>query len=204
MKDVFDVIIVGGGVVGCGIARELSRFRLNIIVLEQFNDVSAGTSKANSGIVHAGFDAEPGSLKAKYNIEGAAMFPRLAKELDFPYRQNGAMVLCFDVGDLPRLKRLLEKGMKNRAAYLPAGARRSLCADVGYSKPLRDEHRLRGKRLRKRRAFRVRLACDFYFTLGKSVFRFNRRRKKLCRTDGRKLRGRVRRRNQQHDLREKA
>ena len=68
MKDVFDVIIVGGGVIGCGIARELSRFRLNIIVLEQFNDVSAGTSKANSGIVHAGFDAEPGSLKAKYNI----------------------------------------------------------------------------------------------------------------------------------------
>ena len=83
MKDVFDVIIVGGGVIGCGIARELSRFRLNIIVLEQFNDVSAGTSKANSGIVHAGFDAESGSLKAKYNIEGAAMFPRLRKSLTF-------------------------------------------------------------------------------------------------------------------------
>lgn len=109
MKDVFDVIIVGGGVIGCGIARELSRFRLNIIVLEQFNDVSAGTSKANSGIVHARLRRGAGFVEAKYNIEGAAMFPRLAKELDFPYRQNGAMVLCFDVGDLPRLKGFWKK-----------------------------------------------------------------------------------------------
>lgn len=113
MKDVFDVVIVGGGVIGCGIARELSRFRLNIIVLEQFNDVSAGTSKANSGIVHAGFDAEPGSLKAKYNIEGAKMFPQLAYELDFPYRKNGAMVLCFREEDRHRLEELLEKGRQN-------------------------------------------------------------------------------------------
>lgn len=118
MKDVFDVIIVGGGVIGCGIARELSRFRLNIIVLEQFNDVSAGTSKANSGIVHAGFDAEPGSLKAKYNIEGAKMFPELARELDFPYRKNGAMVLCFCDEDKPRLDELLRKGEENGAEGL--------------------------------------------------------------------------------------
>lgn len=66
-----------------------------ITVLERGNDVAVGTSKANSGIVHAGFDAHPGSAKARFNVAGAKLFPKLSKELDFPYKNNGAMVLNF-------------------------------------------------------------------------------------------------------------
>lgn len=91
-----DVVIIGGGVVGCGVARELSRRNASIVVLEKGNDVAVGTSKANSGIVHAGFDARPGTAKAKFNVAGNAMFDRLSQELDFPFKRNGSMVLCFD------------------------------------------------------------------------------------------------------------
>ena len=83
------VIIVGGGVVGCAVARELSRYDCQLSVLERSFDVSEGTSKANSGIVHAGFDAKPNTLKAKYNVLGNKMFDRLAKELEFSFCRNG-------------------------------------------------------------------------------------------------------------------
>ena len=109
----YDVLIVGAGVVGCSVARELSRYRLNIAVVDRENDVSMGTSKANSGIVHAGFDAKTGTNKAIYNVLGARMFPELSKELDFPYRQNGALVLCFDEADKHKLDELLEQGKRN-------------------------------------------------------------------------------------------
>ena len=107
------IIIIGAGVIGCSIARELSRYDASVLVLESNNDVACGTSKANSGIVHAGFDAKPGTLKAKFNILGNPMFDRLSKELDFPFKRIGAMVLCFDEQDFPALTALYQKGVKN-------------------------------------------------------------------------------------------
>lgn len=108
-----DVIIIGGGVVGCSVARELSRFDADILLLERGNDVSVGTSKANSGIVHGGYDAKPGTLKAKFNVAGNAMFDALARELDFPFKRNGSMVLCFDKANIGKLLELKEQGVKN-------------------------------------------------------------------------------------------
>ena len=109
----YDVLIVGAGVIGCSVARELSRYQLRIAVADKENDVSMGTSKANSGIVHAGFDAHTGTNKAIYNVLGARMFPELSRELDFPFRQNGALVLCFDEADKHKLYELLEQGQRN-------------------------------------------------------------------------------------------
>lgn len=108
-----DVIIVGGGVIGCGIARELARYNASVLLLERGNDVSVGTSKANSGIVHGGFDAKPHTLKAKYNVLGNAMFDELSRELDFPFRRNGSMVLCFDEKQMDGLTELYERGVEN-------------------------------------------------------------------------------------------
>lgn len=108
-----DVVIIGGGVVGCAIARELSAYDLKTILLEKEEDVCSGTSKANSAIVHAGFDAEPGSVKAKFNVIGSEMMEDLSKELDFPYKRNGSMVLCFAEEDRPKLVELYDRGVKN-------------------------------------------------------------------------------------------
>ena len=109
----YDVLIVGAGVIGCAVARELARYNLSVAVADKENDVSMGTSKANSGIVHAGFDAHTGTNKAIYNVLGARMFPELSRELDFPYRQNGALVLCFDESEKGKLYELLEQGQRN-------------------------------------------------------------------------------------------
>ncbi|MHC1748766.1 MAG: NAD(P)/FAD-dependent oxidoreductase [Cellulosilyticaceae bacterium] len=108
-----DVIIVGGGVIGCAIARELSRYSLDILLLEKENDVCCGTSKANSAIVHAGFDAKPGTLKGKFNAPSNLLFDELSKELDFPFKRNGSFVLCFSESDLPELESLKAKGIAN-------------------------------------------------------------------------------------------
>lgn len=114
MKEMnYDAVIIGAGVTGCAIARELSRYNLHTCVMEREEDVCSGTSKANSAIVHAGYDAEPGSLKARFNVEGNRMMGDLAKELDFDFKRNGSMVLCFAEEDMPALKALYEKGIKN-------------------------------------------------------------------------------------------
>jgi glycerol-3-phosphate dehydrogenase len=125
----YDVVIIGGGVVGCSIARELSRYRLKICLLEKCPDVAEGTSKANSAIIHAGFDAKPGSLKAKLNVAGNAMFDKLAKELDLNFKRNGSLVVCFSQEDMPRLEKLAESGRANGVsglAILDAGQVRRL------------------------------------------------------------------------------
>lgn len=109
----YDVIVIGAGVNGCAVARELSRFKLKTLVLEKASDVCEGTSKANSGIVHAGYDAEPGSLKAKLNVLGNRRMAFLAEELDFSYKQNGSIVLCFDEKDRFRLEELKARGEAN-------------------------------------------------------------------------------------------
>lgn len=108
-----DVIVIGAGVTGCAIARELAKYEYKVTVLERASDVCEGTSKANSGIVHAGYDARPGTMKAKLNVEGNRMMETLSKELDFPFQRNGSLVLCFDDKDRPKLQKLYEQGIKN-------------------------------------------------------------------------------------------
>ena len=114
MQDkIYDTLMIGAGIVGCSVARFLSKYKGDFIVLERDEDVCCGTSKANSGIVHAGFDAKHGSLMAKYNVEGSRMYPALAKELDFKFRRNGSLVLCLDKDDIPKLQALYENGKSN-------------------------------------------------------------------------------------------
>ena len=108
-----EVVIIGAGVVGSSIARELSRYNLGITVLEKASDVCEGTSKANSGIVHAGFDAEPGTLKARFNVAGSRKMEALSRELDFSYKRNGSLVLCFSKDDYPKLEELKKRGEEN-------------------------------------------------------------------------------------------
>ena len=109
----YDVIIIGAGVCGAAIARELSRYRVNACVLEKEEDVCCGTSKANSGIVHAGYDAEPGTLKARLNVRGNELMERLSEELDFPFKRTGSLVICRDEEGMPALRRLYDKGIEN-------------------------------------------------------------------------------------------
>ena len=108
-----DVIIIGAGVSGCAIARELSRYQVNALVLEKNEDVCEGTSKANSAIVHAGFDADEGSLMAKLNVKGNEMMDELCKELDVPFKRNGSIVVCTDKNNLDGLKTLYDRGVAN-------------------------------------------------------------------------------------------
>ena len=84
----YDVVIIGAGVTGTACARELSRYQAKICVLEKEEDLCCGTSKANSAIVHAGYDASEGSLKAKLNVRGSEMMEKLAQELDFPFKRR--------------------------------------------------------------------------------------------------------------------
>ncbi len=109
----YDVAIVGAGVVGSAIARELSKYKVNACVIERDEDVCNGTSKANSAIVHAGFDAKPGTLKAKLNVRGNEMMDQLSKDLDFPFKRNGSLVVCTKDQDPSLLDELLEKGKAN-------------------------------------------------------------------------------------------
>ena len=110
---VYDVAIIGGGVIGCSIARELARLQLHVVVLEKECDVGTGSSKANSGIVHGGHDCTPGTLKARFNIEGNPMFDQLSETLDFPFRRNGSLVLAFHEDDCKQLEKLLAQGITN-------------------------------------------------------------------------------------------
>lgn len=109
----YDVAIVGAGVVGSAIARELSKFKASVCVIEKDEDVCNGTSKANSAIVHAGFDAKPGTLKAKLNVRGNEMMDQLSKDLDFPFKRNGSLVVCTKEQDPALLDELVEKAKAN-------------------------------------------------------------------------------------------
>ena len=109
----YDVIIIGAGVSGCAIARELSRYQVKACVLEKEEDVCCDTSKANSAIVHAGYDAEPGSLMAELNVKGNERMEELARELDFPFQRCGSLVVCTEEEDFPKLQELYDRGVKN-------------------------------------------------------------------------------------------
>ena len=114
----YDIIIIGAGVTGCAVARFLSRYQAKVCVVERCEAVCCGTSKANSAIVHAGFDAEHGTLMAKMNLQGNLMMPQLAKDLDFSFIQNGSLVICMSEEDLPRLQKLYENGVANGVEQL--------------------------------------------------------------------------------------
>lgn len=109
----YDVIIIGAGVSGAAVARELSRYKVKACVLEKEEDVCCGTSKANSAIIHAGYDAEPGTLKAWLNVRGNEMKEKLSEELDFPFKRTGSLVICRDEEGMPALRRLYDKGIEN-------------------------------------------------------------------------------------------
>ena len=110
---IYDSVIIGSGVIGSAIARELSRYMGTFCVLEKNEDVCTGTSKANSAIIHGGFDAKSGTLMAKMNVAGNKMMDDISKELDVPFKRNGAMVLCFDENSLAKLKELYDRGAAN-------------------------------------------------------------------------------------------
>ena len=114
----YDICIIGAGVVGGMIARKLSSYNLKICILEKENDVAMGATKANSAIVHAGFDAEEGSLKAKLNIKGSEMMETVCKELGVKYKKNGSIVIGFNEEDKKVIEDLLARGTKNQVKGL--------------------------------------------------------------------------------------
>ena len=109
----YDVVIIGAGVTGSASARELSRYKLNICVVDKEEDVCAGTSKANSAIVHSGIDCAPGTLMAELNVKGNELMEPLSKELDFSFKRNGSLILCFSEEDRPNLEALFAHAEKN-------------------------------------------------------------------------------------------
>lgn len=110
-----DVVIIGAGVAGCCVARELMRFDLDVVVLEAGGDIACGATRANSAIVHAGYDPAPGTLKARFNVEGARLMPLWARELGFDYEQCGALVLAFSDDDREKLHALADRAAANGA-----------------------------------------------------------------------------------------
>lgn len=109
----YDIAIIGAGVVGAMTARTLARYDVKICILEKENDVAMGATKANSAIVHAGFDAAPGSLKAKLNVRGSEMMEEVCRELGVRYKRNGSLVIGFHDGDRTVLENLLDRGREN-------------------------------------------------------------------------------------------
>ncbi len=109
----YDIIVIGGGVVGGMILRELSRYNAKICLLEKEEDVAKGASRANSGISHAGFDAKEGTLKAKFNVLGASILPSICSELGVKYKNNGSLVVAFSNEEIKTLNELYDRGVKN-------------------------------------------------------------------------------------------
>lgn len=110
---IYDVIIIGAGVSGSAVARELSKFHGKFMVLEKELDICEGTTKANSGICHSGFDAKKGTLKAKLNVEGNKMMEQLSKDLDFPFKKNGSLVVALKGDSIEKLEQLCKQGTEN-------------------------------------------------------------------------------------------
>ena len=113
-----DVVIIGAGVIGAFVARNLAKYELNVCVLEKENDVAMGATRANSAIVHAGFDAKEGSLKAKFNVLGSEMMEGVCSELGVKYNRCGSLVVGFSDEDRATLEDLLVRGQKNRVREL--------------------------------------------------------------------------------------
>ena len=115
---IYDVAVIGCGIIGASVAFELSKYELSVAVFESENDVACGTTKANSAIIHAGFDAENGSLMAKLNVQGSLLTEKLCSDLSVLYKKIGSLVLGFDEKDNFKLQTLFERGMKNNVPGL--------------------------------------------------------------------------------------
>ena len=113
MNHQYDIIIIGAGIAGTAMARELSKYQLKIAVLDKNNDVANSTTMANSAIIHAGYDAEPYKNKGRFNAKGNAMYPKLCEELDVPFKQIGSLVIGYDEADMATLELLMERGIEN-------------------------------------------------------------------------------------------
>lgn len=113
-----DIVIIGAGVVGSAIAREISKYNGDFLVLEKHNDLCSETSKANSGIIHGGYDAKENSLMAKYNVIGNKMMDEISSDLDIPFKRIGSLVLGFSDEDLKRLEVLKKRGEYNGVSGL--------------------------------------------------------------------------------------
>lgn len=108
-----DIVIIGAGVIGCAVARQLSKYDLEIVVIEKQADIAMGSSGANSGIIHAGYDCKPGSLMAELNVRGNELYDKLQCELEIPLQRIGSLVLAFNEKDLIRIEQLYQQGVKN-------------------------------------------------------------------------------------------
>ena len=109
----FDCLVIGAGVVGGLVARELTKYKLSVCIVEKAADVAMGATRANSAIVHAGYDAKEGTLKAKLNVLGSEMMEDVCRELGVKYKRNGSLVVGFDEDDAATLHSLIERGKKN-------------------------------------------------------------------------------------------
>lgn len=114
----YDVAIIGTGIVGASIFRELTKYDLKVLAVEKDNDVCMGASKANSAIVHAGYDPEPNTLMAKYNVEGNKMFDKICEDLSVPFKRNGSLIVAFSDDELTELDKLYERGVENKVEGL--------------------------------------------------------------------------------------
>ncbi len=121
-----DVIIIGGGVIGCMTLRYLSRYKLSLRLIESHNDLASGATMANSAIVHAGYDPEPGTAKAYFNVRGCGMYPALAKELDFLYRPLPSLVVAFSEEQMATAEKLRARGEANGVEKLEVIGRERL------------------------------------------------------------------------------
>jgi glycerol-3-phosphate dehydrogenase len=109
----YDISIIGAGIIGCAIARELAKYQLKVCLIEKNDDVGSETTKANSGIVHGGYAEKPGSVKAKFSSAGNSMYKKLNAELDFGFAQTGSFVIGFDEKDAAKINELFAYGQKN-------------------------------------------------------------------------------------------
>jgi len=132
----YDVAIIGAGITGTSIARELSRYRLQVVLIEKDSDVANGTTKGNSAIIHAGFDPETGTLKAQFNAAGNQLYRKLCRELEVPYKEIGSLVIAFSEEEEQTLRDLFERGLANNIPGLEL---------VGQKELHRMEHALNKK-----------------------------------------------------------
>ena len=109
----YDLTIIGGGVIGAAIAWQAARYQLSVCVLEKENDIACGTTKANSAIIHAGYDPMPGTLMARLKVRGCAMVEEMSEKLDFPYKKVGSLILAFNEENMEMVHTLYERGVAN-------------------------------------------------------------------------------------------
>lgn len=130
-----DVVVIGAGVTGTAVARELARYQVKVFLVEKYPDVACGCTKANTAIVHAGYDATPGTWKAKLNVRGAAVYPQVCRELEVEFKPTGSLVVALAEDQVPHLYDLLNRGYVNGVPDLKIIGREQLLAQEPYVNP---------------------------------------------------------------------